>query len=177
MQCFIALCSSNTFWFGKLGIFIRFHDFSSIIDMQHESRNITCMCHLLTDRAHCCLPCHCYPGSHTRQAAVLSWLRITNITHIWVTASCIWYIGNRYLDIFHSTDWQTPLSTGLLYPKLRAQTNGIIQKLYETKTNTNTGWFKSVYWLFSEIKPKMCDFARFHCFSSKNGLNCNMTFR
>ena len=71
----------------------------------------------------------------------------------------------------------TPLSTGLLYPKLRAQTSGIIQKLYETKTNTNTGWFKSVYWLFSEIKPKMCDFACFHCFSSKNGLNCNMTFR
>ena len=33
----------------------------------------------------------------------------------------------------------TPLSTGLLYPKLRAQTSGIIQKLYETKTNTNTG--------------------------------------
>ena len=70
-----------------------------------------------------------------------------------------------------------PLSTGSLYPKLRAQTSGIIQKLYETKTNTNTGWFKSVYWLFSEIKPKMCDFARFHCFSSKNGLNCSMTFR
>ena len=71
----------------------------------------------------------------------------------------------------------TPLSTGSLYPKFREQTSGIIQKLYETKTNTNTGWFKSVYWLFSEIKPKMCDFARFHCFSSKNGLNCNMTFR
>ena len=32
-----------------------------------------------------------------------------------------------------------PLSTGLLYPKLRAKTSGIIQKLYETKTNTNTG--------------------------------------
>ena len=71
----------------------------------------------------------------------------------------------------------TPLSTGSLYPKFHEQTSGIIQKLYETKTNTNTGWFKSVYWLFSEIKPKMCDFARFHCFSSKNGLNCNMTFR
>ena len=75
--------------------------------------------------------------------------------------------------------WQSwaPLSTGLLYPKFREQTSGIIQKLYETKTNTNTGWFKSVYWLFFEIKPKMCDFACFHCFSSKNGLNCNMTFR
>ena len=71
----------------------------------------------------------------------------------------------------------SPLSTGSLYPKFQVQTSGIIQKLYETKTNTNTGWFKSVYWLFSEIKPKMCDFARFHCFSSKNGLNCNMTFR
>ena len=33
----------------------------------------------------------------------------------------------------------TPLSTGLLYPKLRAQTSGIIQKWYETKTITNTG--------------------------------------
>ena len=71
----------------------------------------------------------------------------------------------------------TPLSTGSLYPKFQVQTSGIIQKLYETKTNTNTGWFKSVYWLFSEIKPKMCDFACFRCFSSKNGLNCNMTFR
>ena len=64
-----------------------------------------------------------------------------------------------------SLSWASPLSTGLLYPKLRAQTSGIIQKLYETKTNTNTGWFKSVYWLFSEIKPKMCDLARFHSFS------------
>ena len=33
----------------------------------------------------------------------------------------------------------TPLSTGSLYPKFRKQTSGIIQKLYETKTNTNTG--------------------------------------
>ena len=33
----------------------------------------------------------------------------------------------------------TPLSTGSLYPKFRGQTSGIIQKLYETKTNTNTG--------------------------------------
>ena len=32
-----------------------------------------------------------------------------------------------------------PLSTGSLYPKFRAQTSGIIQKLNETKTNTNTG--------------------------------------
>ena len=32
-----------------------------------------------------------------------------------------------------------PLSTGLLYPKFQVQTSGIIQKLYETKTNTNTG--------------------------------------
>ena len=71
----------------------------------------------------------------------------------------------------------TPLSTGLLYPKLGAQTSGIIQKLYETKTNTNTGWFKSVNWLFSEIKPKMWDFPRFCSFSAKNGLKCKMTFR
>ena len=71
----------------------------------------------------------------------------------------------------------TPLSTGLLYPKLWAQTSGIIQKLYETKTNTNTGWFKSVNWLFSEIKPKMWDFPRFCSFSAKNGLKCKMTFR
>ena len=33
----------------------------------------------------------------------------------------------------------TPLSTGSLYPKFQVQTSGIIQKLYETKTNTNTG--------------------------------------
>ena len=32
-----------------------------------------------------------------------------------------------------------PLSTGSLYPKFRGQSSGIIQKLYETKTNTNTG--------------------------------------
>ena len=72
---------------------------------------------------------------------------------------------------------QAPLSTGLLYPKFQVQTSGIIQKLYETKTNTNTGWFKSVYWLFSEIKPKMWDFPCFCSFSAKNGLKCKMTFR
>ena len=35
---------------------------------------------------------------------------------------------------------KAPLSTGSLYPKFQVQTSGIIQKLYETKPDTNK-WF------------------------------------
>ena len=97
----------------------------------------------------------------------------TQYTHCWA----VWPLELHTNQVFTIMEKAPPLSTGSLYPKFRGQSSGIIQKLYETKTNTNTGWFKSVYWLFSEIKPKMCDLARFHCFSSKNDLNCNMTFR
>ena len=64
-------------------------------------------------------------------------------------------IGARSLQFMHVDGWVVwsqcsckpkiknqkcaPLSTGSLYPKFQVQTSGIIQKLYETKTNTNTG--------------------------------------
>ena len=39
-------------------------------------------------------------------------------------------------------------------PKFGAQTCGIIQKVYETRQNTNMGLVKSVVGGFSKIEPK-----------------------
>ena len=53
------------------------------------------------------------------------------------------------------------MCTGLLYPKFRGQSSGIIQKLYETRHDATMGVIKSVYWLFSEIFTKMLNLAHF----------------
>ena len=123
------------------------------------------------------VPVGCQKSQHIELRISTGQNRLSSLILLHFEREILWTKPFIVISGFLWQEISTPLSTGLLYPKLRAQTSGIIQKLYETKTNTNTGWFKSVNWLFSEIKPKMWDFPRFCGFSAKNGLKCKMTFR
>ena len=70
--------------------------------------------------------------------------RVRKKTNVWSgTRECggVWtFPGHRC----HYAE-NAPLSTGLLYPKFRGQSSGIIQKLYETRPDAAMGVIKSVY--------------------------------